>query len=83
MSQIHYKARLRPNPPSAGYITPSSAVRASQQGGSFLINTNLTSPFPSTKVCSIFSNWVLPPSSGGQPRATAIGPIVFRLPGHP
>lgn len=79
MSQIHYKATIpAPQLPSADYITPSNAM--SQPAGRKLSDQyQLDFSMSMTKVNSVFSNRVLPPSSRGQPRAMAIGHIVLRV----
>lgn len=62
----------------AACMSPSGTVRASQQGGSFMIGTYLISPCPVTCVslfvCFFFPEIgsVFPSSSGGHPRAMTI-----------
>lgn len=77
--QVHSWVRLLKFPTSS-CIAPSSTMKASHWGGSFLICTNLIVPCSVTNLCSAFSNRVLLSSSGGQPRAMAISCILGMSP---
>lgn len=44
--------------PLAACIVPSSTMKYSRQGGSFLVGNSLVSPCAVTKVCGVFSNRV-------------------------
>lgn len=40
--------------PPAAWTAPPRAMKASQQGGSFLVQTNSISSHPGTNVCGVF-----------------------------
>lgn len=63
--------------------TPSSTIKAGQQGGKFLVSTYLIYPCPETNVCDVISNRVLPPSSGGKWRAVTMACIILGFWEHP
>lgn len=73
---IHSWVMMTLNPPRIQHSI-YQYLKGRHVGGSFLINPELISPCPLTKVCGIFHNQDLPLSSGGQPRAIAIAFIGF------
>lgn len=59
------------------------AVKASQQGGSFKVNSSLTSPCSATKVGYVLSNMALPSTYDGHRRLRAMAVTMHVVLGAP
>lgn len=63
----------------ASFRTYLHTIRASPQGGAFLVTSKSIPLSPVSEMCDIFSNKFVPSSSGKQHRAMAIASKVFGL----
>lgn len=64
--------------PPLTFISPSDTM-----GVGFCVNSSWIPPRPASKVCGVFSNRILPSSSGRHPRSIAITYIVWGALGFP
>ena len=70
VTTIHLSLCILPHAPT--WHLPVLSMKASHQGESFQVSTNLISPCLVTNMCGVFSNNLLPLISGGQPGAMPI-----------